>query len=319
MTAPAREAAPRSGALPRHLSTPARGRHQSALPRDDPAFPDGALPRCDPERAHVSRLRCAPPVAPGSGGSGFGGGARPLRHPPPRSGRGPSSASSRTRRCRSRSRRAPGSRRCRPGCASRAGSMNSSTGSHGWSRYARIRSNSSRSWARWRGSLGGFVVQGLTGITTATVRIVFLLFVMLYAMFFFLKDGRGVLRKVLYYLPLSDEDERRMLDRFVSVTRAMVKGTVLIGIVQGGLAGLAFWVVGIPSAAFWGDGHGGAVDRARHRVRARVAARGDLPARRRTDRSRGRAAALVRRRGGDARQPHAPLARGGATPACPTS
>ncbi len=102
------------------------------------------------------------------------------------------------------------------------------------------------------GSLGGFVVQGLTDITTTTVRIVFLLFVMLYAMFFFLKDGRGVLQKVLYYLPLSDEDERRMLDRFVSVTRAMVKGTFLIGIVQGSLAGLAFWVVGIPSAAFWG-------------------------------------------------------------------
>ena len=102
------------------------------------------------------------------------------------------------------------------------------------------------------GSLGGFVVQGLTDVTTATVRIVFLLFVMLYAMFFFLKDGGGVLQKVLYYLPLSDEDERRMLDRFVSVTRAMVKGTFLIGIVQGALAGLAFWVAGIPSAAFWG-------------------------------------------------------------------
>lgn len=102
------------------------------------------------------------------------------------------------------------------------------------------------------GSVGGLVVDWLAGVTTATVRVVFLLLLMLYAMFFFLKDGRGVLHKVLYYLPLSDEDERRMLDRFVSVTRAMVKGTFLIGIVQGALAGLAFWVAGIPSAAFWG-------------------------------------------------------------------
>lgn len=102
------------------------------------------------------------------------------------------------------------------------------------------------------GSVGGVVVDWLAGVTTATVRVVFLLLLMLYAMFFFLKDGRGVLHKVLYYLPLSDEDERRMLDRFVSVTRAMVKGTFLIGIVQGALAGLAFWVAGIPSAAFWG-------------------------------------------------------------------
>lgn len=102
------------------------------------------------------------------------------------------------------------------------------------------------------GSVGGFAVDWLAGVTTATVRVVFLLLLMLYAMFFFLKDGRAVLHKVLYYLPLSDEDERRVLDRFVSVTRAMVKGTFLIGIVQGALAGLAFWVAGIPSAAFWG-------------------------------------------------------------------
>ena len=41
-----------------------------------------------------------------------------------------------------------------------------------------------------------------------------------------------------------------MVERFVSVTRATIKGTLVIGVVQGGLAGIAFWVVGIKAG--WG-------------------------------------------------------------------
>jgi len=100
-------------------------------------------------------------------------------------------------------------------------------------------------------SVGAFVVSRLAALTRGTVMFIFLLFVMLYSMFFFLKDGERLLQKILYYLPLSTRDERRMLDKFVSVSRAMVKGTFLIGIVQGALAGVAFWIAGIPSAAFW--------------------------------------------------------------------
>jgi predicted PurR-regulated permease PerM len=71
-------------------------------------------------------------------------------------------------------------------------------------------------------------------------------------MFFFLMDGDKLLAKILYYLPLEDKDERLMLEKFTSVTRATLKGTAIIGILQGGAAGVAFAVVGIPSAIFWG-------------------------------------------------------------------
>jgi len=77
-------------------------------------------------------------------------------------------------------------------------------------------------------------------------------FIMLYCMFFFLLDGDGILKKALYYLPLEDHDECRILDKFTSITRATIKGTLVIGVLQGSLAGLAFAVVGIPSAVFWG-------------------------------------------------------------------
>ena len=75
---------------------------------------------------------------------------------------------------------------------------------------------------------------------------------MLYTMFFFLLGGPGLLRGVLAYLPLTEGDKERMLERFVSVTRATLKGSVLIGVAQGTLGGLAFWAVGIDGALFWG-------------------------------------------------------------------
>ncbi len=102
------------------------------------------------------------------------------------------------------------------------------------------------------GGISGFLINRLSAVTLGTVNFLFMLFIMLYTMFFFLTDGHKLIEKILYYLPLEDHDERRMLDKFSSVTRATLKGTAVIGILQGTLAGLAFAVVGIDSAVFWG-------------------------------------------------------------------
>jgi len=101
------------------------------------------------------------------------------------------------------------------------------------------------------GAMSKFLVDGLSAATVGTVHFVFMAFVMLYTMFFFLMDGNKLVEKMLYYLPLQSSDENRMLEKFTSVTRAMLKGTFLIGVLQGGLAGLAFMVVGIDNAVFW--------------------------------------------------------------------
>jgi predicted PurR-regulated permease PerM len=102
------------------------------------------------------------------------------------------------------------------------------------------------------GSTGGLLFGALSAVTRATVLFIFHLFVLLYTMFFFLTDGPRMLRAVLGYLPLKEADKQRMLDKFVSVTRATLKGTLLIGVAQGTLGGLAFWAVGIDGAVFWG-------------------------------------------------------------------
>ncbi len=97
-----------------------------------------------------------------------------------------------------------------------------------------------------------FALSALTAGTKATAVFVFQFFVLLYTMFFFLTDGGHILNSLLGYLPISDSDKQRMVHKFVSVTRATLKGTVLIGVAQGVLSGLAFAVVGIDGAVFWG-------------------------------------------------------------------
>jgi predicted PurR-regulated permease PerM len=101
-------------------------------------------------------------------------------------------------------------------------------------------------------STGAYLVGGATQLTASTATFLLNLFVMLYAMFYFLRDGTDILEKILYYTPLSHGDEIRLLERLRSVTRATIKGTLVIGVVQGTLAGIGLWAAGIGGAAFWG-------------------------------------------------------------------
>ncbi|HVF69983.1 MAG TPA: AI-2E family transporter [Chthoniobacterales bacterium] len=99
---------------------------------------------------------------------------------------------------------------------------------------------------------GAFLVSGATQFTAGTAAFLLNLFVMIYAMFFFFRDGRKIIDRIFYYMPLDSKDEELLLERLTSVTRATIKGTLVIGIIQGALAGFAFWIAGIDGSAFWG-------------------------------------------------------------------
>ena len=102
------------------------------------------------------------------------------------------------------------------------------------------------------GSISKWIANGLSSATLGTANFLFMTFVFLYTMYFFQMDGPKLIRKMLYYLPLGSDDENLMLDKFTSVTRATLKGSMLIGLLQGGLAGIAFAFAGIDNAVFWG-------------------------------------------------------------------
>jgi predicted PurR-regulated permease PerM len=102
------------------------------------------------------------------------------------------------------------------------------------------------------GMVGTFLVNSVAAATRGTASFLLSTFVMLYAFFYFLISGRDLLEKVLYYIPLEPNDENLMVEKFLSVTRATLKGSLVIGVVQGLLAGSGFAVAGIEGAAFWG-------------------------------------------------------------------
>ncbi|MDH3387714.1 MAG: AI-2E family transporter [Gammaproteobacteria bacterium] len=102
------------------------------------------------------------------------------------------------------------------------------------------------------GTLSKLIANGLSSATLGTANFLFMTFVFLYTLYFFQMDGPKLIRKILYYLPLDSEDENLMLEKFTSVTRATLKGSLLVGLLQGGLAGIAFAIAGIDNAVFWG-------------------------------------------------------------------
>jgi predicted PurR-regulated permease PerM len=78
------------------------------------------------------------------------------------------------------------------------------------------------------------------------------LFVMLYLLFFLLRDGDALVRRIRSAVPLRQEQQRELLEKFTVVTRATVKGNIVVAAIQGALGGVAFWVLGIHAPVLWG-------------------------------------------------------------------
>jgi predicted PurR-regulated permease PerM len=97
-----------------------------------------------------------------------------------------------------------------------------------------------------------YIAQRAVDIGSGTLRGTVFFFLMLYLLFFFLRDGPRMLDALVRALPLGDRRERHLLERFAEVSRATIKGTLVVGIVQGAIGGTAFAVLGIPAPVLWG-------------------------------------------------------------------
>ena len=78
------------------------------------------------------------------------------------------------------------------------------------------------------------------------------LFIALYLAFFLIRDGAALARSMRRAIPLPAVHQQALIDKFVTVIRAAVKGNLVVALVQGLLGGLAFWVLGVGAALLGG-------------------------------------------------------------------
>ena len=99
---------------------------------------------------------------------------------------------------------------------------------------------------------GQFFASQAVLVGQGTANLVISLFIMLYLLFFLLRDGGRLANRIKAAIPLASEQKRALFERFAIVVRAMVKGTILVAIAQGFLGGLIFWALGIHAPVLWG-------------------------------------------------------------------
>ena len=92
----------------------------------------------------------------------------------------------------------------------------------------------------------------LLALGQSALTFTLLLVVTFYTLFFFLKDGERLVDRLVYVMPLGDVRERRLFSKFADVTRATIKGTFVVAIVQGTIGAVTFASLGLGAPILWG-------------------------------------------------------------------
>jgi len=107
---------------------------------------------------------------------------------------------------------------------------------------------------------GGFL-QSLTqyagtvaaGIFTGTLSIIFGFVIVIIALFFFLRDGHEFVKELISMSPLSDDEDVQIVRKLSQVTHSLIRGTLVVALLQGLLVGTGFLIFGIPNPVLWGS------------------------------------------------------------------
>jgi len=101
-------------------------------------------------------------------------------------------------------------------------------------------------------TLTEFTVSLLQSTFTGIVYFIIHVFVLLFFLYFMFADGDFLIKRLQYLIPLKDEDEVELMDNIEKVTDGIVINSFMLGIIEGVYGGVLFYILGVPSPAFWG-------------------------------------------------------------------
>lgn len=96
------------------------------------------------------------------------------------------------------------------------------------------------------------ITDNVANVFTYTLSTIFSFFMILLAMFYFLKDGARWKEGLMVLSPLSREDDEKILGRLSDSINGIMKGYVLVSLIQGSIMGVGLAIFGVPNPAFWG-------------------------------------------------------------------
>ncbi|MEK7131767.1 MAG: AI-2E family transporter [Patescibacteria group bacterium] len=97
-----------------------------------------------------------------------------------------------------------------------------------------------------------FIFTAAKNLTQNSLTFLVMFIIMIYTLFFFFKDGENILKRLAHISPLGNKHEIIMYKKFTSTARAALKGTLIVGAIQGFLGALLFYATGIEGALIWG-------------------------------------------------------------------
>ncbi len=98
-----------------------------------------------------------------------------------------------------------------------------------------------------------WLIQHLGPLFLNVAKTVMDVFVFLFALYYLFKDGRKLKAAVVALSPLQDIHNETILNKLVLAINSVIRGSLIIALVQGALTAVGFIIFGVPNAALWGS------------------------------------------------------------------